>query len=308
MTLLALQFGLQPILTKTFAKEGIIKSTYVFLQDLTRLFSCLVILLMTGSFQSATAGWSLAGCMSAAGLPSMLYVLQNYMSLTAYQNLPPITYNVLNQTKTLSAALCCFLLLGQLQSQLQIASLVVLLVSALVMENVIPLSLLSPRQQSPSKASEAVQSLHWKKGVIPLLVASLTSGLAGALVQKSTQLQARNSLLLSIELAFFSSMTLLATLVLGTRDSQRIREEGAFSNWTAQTWIPLITNAAGGIIVGLVTKYAGSVRKGFALILGMFLSGLVQNAVTKEKVSARHWVGGMLAALSLWMHSVGPLR
>jgi UDP-sugar transporter A1/2/3 len=58
--------------------------------------------------------------------------------------------------------------------------------------------------------------------------------------------------------------------------------------------------------VGLVTKYAGSVRKGFALIFGLLLSGILQSkggeGVEKEQV-----VGGILAAISLWMYSSFPV-
>jgi UDP-sugar transporter A1/2/3 len=63
----------------------------------------------------------------------------------------------------------------------------------------------------------------------------------------------------------------------------------------------------GGIIVGLVTKYAGSVRKGFALILGMFLSGVLQ-AIWQpdETISKEHLAGGFLAALSLYIHARYP--
>lgn len=59
-------------------------------------------------------------------------------------------------------------------------------------------------------------------------------------------------------------------------------------------------------MVGLVTKYAGSVRKGFALIFGMFLSGVVQAFVTAEGVSMEQCVGGILAGTSLWIHATNP--
>jgi UDP-sugar transporter A1/2/3 len=70
----------------------------------------------------------------------------------------------------------------------------------------------------------------------------------------------------------------------------------------------LATNAAGGILVGLVTKHAGSVRKGFALIIGMFLSGVLQNVVGSERqVTSQQWAGGSLAALSLWLYTAYPM-
>ena len=67
--------------------------------------------------------------------------------------------------------------------------------------------------------------------------------------------------------------------------------------------IPIVTNAVGGIIVGIVTKLAGSVRKGFALIFGMLMTGVIQStvegggAVSKEQI-----IGGLIATASLWLH------
>ena len=59
----------------------------------------------------------------------------------AYQVLDPFTFNVLNQTKTLSARLSCYLVMGWKQSQVQILALFLLLVAALVIEGADPLTL-----------------------------------------------------------------------------------------------------------------------------------------------------------------------
>jgi UDP-sugar transporter A1/2/3 len=254
-----------------------------------------------------------------AGIPAALYVVQNYCALMAYQNLPPITFNVLNQTKTLSAALCCFLILGRVQSPLQIVSLFLLLLSALVIEKVVPLQRYSQNDITTAVATkgdttpttETVTKTVDRRaeivnGVIPVLLASFLSGLAGALSQKSLQTMGRDSYLFTMELSAASLLFMTFSLVLSSPDGKRIRRDGFFHGWTIQTWIPVITNALGGIIVGLVTKYAGSVRKGFALIFGLLLSGILQSkggeGVEKEQV-----VGGILAAISLWMYSSFPV-
>lgn len=255
-----------------------------------------------------------------AGIPAALYVVQNYCSLMAYQNLPPITFNVLNQTKTLSAALCCFLIMGKVQSPLQIVSLFLLLLSALVIEKVIPLqrettgvsdvdadandatntTFPSDNDTASDRRTEIVS------GVIPVLAASFLSGLAGALSQKSLQTMGRDSYLFTMELSAASLLFLIMSLLFNSPDGQRIRKEGFFHGWTPQTWIPVVTNALGGIIVGLVTKYAGSVRKGFALIFGLLLSGILQSK-QGESVSREQVIGGILAAISLWMYSSFPV-
>jgi UDP-sugar transporter A1/2/3 len=344
MLLLALQFACQPQLTKWFAPKTIIKSTYVLAQDLTRLVLCLSLLWLTGGWTAATSNWTFSAAWFTAGFPAGLYVVQNYCSLTAYQHLSPLTYNVLNQTKTLAAAAWCYILMRQLQSRLQVVSLFVLLSAALVLEKVIPLPfsrkqqpgtadistpLSSSSESSSSESSSSSssssrdenQTTHWKMGVIPVLAASLISGLAGAWTQKNLQQQTatvllnqhKNSLLLTSEMSVFSALFLLASLAVGSPDRARAKRDGWTVGWTVRTWIPIVTNAAGGVLVGLVIKYAGTVRKGFALILGMLLSGLLQNYLQSGedgggggKVTAEQWVGGCLAAASLWMHSSFP--
>eukprot|EP00977_Amphora_coffeiformis_P003884 scaffold769_cov168-Amphora_coffeaeformis.AAC.4 len=102
-------------------------------------------------------------------------------------------------------------------------------------------------------------------------------------------------------------MTSTLTLgILPTPDHRRLVKQGWWQGWTRWTWIPLILQATGGVLVGLVTKYAGSVRKGFCLIQGMFLSGILQNWLDKDgsnHVRVEQWIGGILAALSFWMYT-----
>lgn len=69
----------------------------------------------------------------------------------------------------------------------------------------------------------------------------------------------------------------------------------------------MFTNAAGGVLVGLVTQHSGAVRKGFALIFGLLLSGMLQNFVlSDEGITGEQVLGGALASCSVWMHSKFP--
>lgn len=252
------------------------------------------------------ADWTISSWVTVAFLPAALYALQNVAALQAYQYLDSMTFIVLNQTKTLSAALCCYLVMGRKQSLVQILSLFLLLLSALVMKSLVSLdSLLSG--SAPLQVPDW-HSAHWAKGVAPIMLASLLSGLSGALSQKDLQAKGggRNAYLFSMELSIASICILGCSLVLSP-DGKRIAEDGFWHEWTVFTWIPIFTSAMGGIIVGLVTKYVGSVRKGFALILGIFLSGVVQAVVQPEVgVSKDQAAGGILAAISLWMHASNP--
>jgi solute carrier family 35 (UDP-sugar transporter), member A1/2/3 len=129
--------------------------------------------------------------------------------------------------------------------------------------------------------------------------------LAGAISQKNLQVFGTNAYVFSMELSMFSIFFMLVSLLIGSPDGKRLRSESVFEGWTWKTWIPVISNSFGGVIVGLVTKYAGAVRKGFALIFGLLLSGILQNFVfaRDEKLTKEQVVGGILACFSLWMHS-----
>jgi solute carrier family 35 (UDP-sugar transporter), member A1/2/3 len=240
-----------------------------------------------------------------------LYALQNIAALTAYQNLDALTFNVLNQTKTLSAALCCLLLLGKRQSRMQVLALFILLAAALIMEGILNLHTFTGGSSSNSQDSVWKNRRHWTHGVAPIALASFISGIAGVLSQKSlqsssTSLKGRNAYLFSLELCVASSVILLASMAVSP-DGDRVFKNGFWHQWTPSTWIPIVTNCVGGIVVGLVTKYAGAVRKGFALIFGMLISGLVQALLEPQLgVSARQVVGGVLAAVSLYLHAAYP--
>lgn len=288
-------------------------------QEVVKFVVAGVFLWASGSWMATVSGWTVSMWMLVAGIPAAIYVVQNYCALMAYQNLSPVTFNVLNQTKTLSAALCCFLVMGRRQSSFQIVALGILLMAALVIENVLPLPRLRTGKKTTQEEAVEIEAstisaeeqqkkedrkMHIISGVIPVLMASFLSGLAGALSQKSLQNMGRNSYLFTMELSAASVLFLVGSLLLGSPDGKRIAKDGFFQGWNYKTCIPVVTNALGGILVGLVTKYAGSVRKGFALIFGLLLSGVLQSWLSKDDgVSPEQIVGGVLAAISLWMHA-----
>jgi UDP-sugar transporter A1/2/3 len=139
-------------------------------------------------------------------------------------------------------------------------------------------------------------------GVLPCLAASLISGLAGAMSQVFMQSgSGRNASLYSMELSAFSFLTLAVSLLWSADGGDVV---GSFWKLLAKPWtfLPIISNACGGIIVGQVTKHAGSVRKGFALILGIVLTGVVQAVLGGGGLTLNQKVGGGIVVLSMYMH------
>mmetsp|Transcript_1824 Transcript_1824/g.4298 ORF Transcript_1824/g.4298 Transcript_1824/m.4298 type:complete len:393 (-) Transcript_1824:76-1254(-) len=324
MSLLALQFGMQPALTRKYTPVTTCRSAVVITQECVKFGIAMFMLFSSGQAKAALEGWSIYSWLTVAFVPAALYVVQNLSALMAYQNLHPVTFNVLNQTKTLSAALCCFLIIGRKQSKAQVFSLFLLLLSALVIERIVTLDFLlgggaeTTREQDDDE-NFTLDPRHFTHGVIPVLVASFISGLAGAITQKNLQgasgcgkAGGKNAVLFSAELCIASLIMLGGSLTFNS-DGVCIKSKGFFADWTPYTFIPILTNALGGILVGLVTKYAGSVRKGFALIFGLILSGIIQ-AVTERSgggswaISTEEILGGILASISLWIHVTNPYK
>ena len=51
----------------------------------------------------------------------------------------------------------------------------------------------------------------------------------------------------------------------------------AFAGWTPATLVPVTWAAIGGVLVGEITKRVGSIAKGFAVVCGLVLTGVLQS-------------------------------
>lgn len=137
----------------------------------------------------------------------------------------------------------------------------------------------------------------------------LCNDTAGTFAQRTLQTQQRSPHLFNMELACFSVAFLFMTMAAGSPDCKQIKENGVNQGWTLKTWIPIISNGIGGILVGLVTKYQGAVVKSFAMIFGMAISGVLQQVIlAKEggRVTTEQLAGAAFSALSLYLHARYP--
>jgi UDP-sugar transporter A1/2/3 len=244
--------------------------------------------------------WSLSSSLICAGIPASLYAIQGVLTYTAYQRLDPVTFNGLMQTKTLSAALFCFLLLGRGQSWVQMGALALLSYSALLFQGT-P----SDRNVNPNKSILPFHKMSL--GVVACLLATAISGLAGSLSQKGLQMtgsSGQNAYLYTVEVSFYSAMCLCVSLVGSTR--LHLSGPSFFQSWNVSTLLPICLKACGGLLTAFVHKHAGSVTKGFALILGLVLTGIMQAVLDKKTLSRDQMMGTGLVLLSSWLHFTNP--
>ncbi|XP_066318704.1 UDP-N-acetylglucosamine transporter ROCK1-like [Miscanthus floridulus] len=142
-------------------------------------------------------------------------------------------------------------------------------------------------------------------GIIPVTVASMLSGLASSLCQWASQVKKHTSYMMTIEMSFIGSTCLLAS-TYQSPDGEAIRKYGFFHEWTFWTVVPVLMNAVGGILVGLVTTYAGGVRKGFVIVSALLVTALLQFVFDGKPPSLYCLMALPLVATSIFIYQKYP--
>ena len=290
--------------------------------------------------------YSFQSTLLAAGIPSALYALQGTLTYTSYQNLDAVTYNGLTQLKVLNSALCCYLVLGQRQSLVQMLSLGILMISTIVFQGSwkdwfqkkatthVDMSSVSGNEVDSAAETTDERTNNYNHrlvlGVLPCIGATLLSGLAGAFSQRSLQTQMsgvehgkmmhRDAYFYTIEISFLSAACLAFSMGMEyvkrriserkkTIDNDNITSTTHFfQHWTCATLLPISARASAGLLTALVHKHLGSVIKGFALVLGLVFSALLQFAIEGDDLTGGQVVGTVLVLLGSWLHFTNGLR
>ncbi|KAH9718689.1 UDP-N-acetylglucosamine transporter ROCK1 [Citrus sinensis] len=229
----------------------VIVTTSVLTCELAKAIFGLIFMAKEGTLKKLSSQWTFVGSLTASGLPAAIYALQNSLLQISYRNLDSLTFSMLNQTRIIFTALFTYIILRQRQSMQQIVALSLLILAAVFL-------CIGEGSSKLSSSGDPDQILFY--GIVPVLVASVLSGLASALCQWATQVKKHSSYLMTIEMSIVGSLCLLASIAKSP-DGEAIRQHGFFYGWTPLTLIPVISNALAGIVVGLVTSHAGGVRK-----------------------------------------------
>ena len=301
--LLAFQFGLQPMIASRFTASSVSRTSVVIGTEMGKIIIAFFSI-MTEPLEAqrkVLEGWTLADSLKVAALPATLYAIQNLFVQYGYVLLDSMTFNLLNQTKTLSAAFWLFVIMGQKQSYVQIFALVLLLAAAYILN--------SDAGAAAAGGGSDLASYHF--GIMMVCGASMISGLSAALTQRAlVGARPRHPLFFSAELAVYGIAFLLLNALFNPSSKEKglILSGGLFNGWSLITFIPVVTNAFGGLVVGLVTKYAGGVVKGFALIAGLIITGFAQWVFENKALQPKDWVACALVALSIYLHGSYPIR
>lgn len=100
-SLLALQFGLQPLIASRLTPPGVSKSSIVIATEITKIIIAAVTLMGESSEERKQLfrSWNFIDSLKAAAIPATLYAIQNLAVQYGYVLLDSMTFNLLNQTK-----------------------------------------------------------------------------------------------------------------------------------------------------------------------------------------------------------------
>lgn len=158
------------------------------------------------------------------------------------------------------------------------------------------------------------------KGLVSVFTACILSGIAGVYFEKilkakqkdnsnldllekqkiqqteQTQLWIRN-----IQLSLFS-VVLGCIFVVGLQDGKAIMQDGFFQNYSYLTWVVILIQAGGGLIVGFVVRYADNILKGFATSISIILSSIVSVWLFNFEITLSFGMGALLVVYATYMY------
>ena len=100
-SLLALQFGLQPLISSRCTAGTVMKASIVAVTEFEKILIAVVILATSPAAvkEKLFETWTILDSIKVAALPACLYTIQNILIQHSYDMIDSMTFNLLNQTK-----------------------------------------------------------------------------------------------------------------------------------------------------------------------------------------------------------------
>ncbi|KAG7456865.1 hypothetical protein MATL_G00240360 [Megalops atlanticus] len=199
-------------------------------------------------------------------IPSGIYTLQNNLLYVALSNLDAATYQVTYQLKILTTALFSVSMLGRRLSMHQWLSLLILMTGVVFVQWPSESPEASAQQQLQSAGSQLV-------GVLAVLSACCSSGFAGVYFEKILKETKQSVWVRNIQLGLFGLV--FGLMGMFVYDGKRVIESGMFQGYNRITWIVVVLQALGGLVVAAVIKYADNILKSFTTSVSIILSTII---------------------------------
>ena len=224
-------------------------------------------------------------------IPALLYTIQNTVIYIALNNLEATTFQVGYQSKVVTTAIMSVLMLNRSLSYLKWFSLF-LLSMGIVLTQLKTETPTAPTTTSLNSSNGVAQTdSDPLVGIVSVLTAATLSAFAGVYFEKVLKGSAPSVWVRNAQLASFS--LLIAVTIFLVSNSPRLFFSGY--GWIVLSLVMM--QAAGGLIVALVVKYADNILRGFATAMSILLCGAL-SSLWMDFVPTASFLGGGAAVIS----------
>ncbi|KFP29442.1 UDP-N-acetylglucosamine transporter, partial [Colius striatus] len=273
--------------SRTLKEEGprYLSSTAVVIAELLKILACVLLVYKDSKCNVRTLNRVLHDEILnkpmetlKLAIPSGIYTLQNNLLYVALSNLDAATYQVTYQLKILTTALFSVSMLSKKLGVYQWLSLVILMTGVAFVQFV---------------------------GLMAVLTACFSSGFAGVYFEKILKETKQSVWIRNIQLGFFGSIFGLMGVYI--YDGEQVSKNGFFQGYNKLTWIVVVLQALGGLVIAAVIKYADNILKGFATSLSIILSTLISYFWLQDFVpTSVFFFGAILVIAATFLYGYDP--
>jgi UDP-sugar transporter A1/2/3 len=235
-------------------------------------------------------------------IPAILYVIQNNLQYVAVTNLDAATFQVSYQMKILTTAGFSVLLLRKQLSPSQWLALFFLAIGVGIVQ-------LQTKGEDSAKAAAAaissssndVHSMNGLKGIMAVVAACFTSGLAGVYFEMVLKNSQADLWIRNVQLSAFSVLPALLPVIFSHKAGSGMM--GQFQNFGGWAWATVAIQVFGGLITAIVIKYSDNILKGFATSLSIVLSFLASIALFDFQISFPFTLGSVIVLTATWLYN-----
>nr|XP_021409009.2 UDP-galactose translocator [Lonchura striata domestica] len=262
---------------RTLPGERFLPTTAVVMAEAMKGSACLLLLLIQhrGSVRQTAVTLHEAvvgqfGDTLRLAVPSLIYTLQNNLQYVAISNLPAATFQVTYQLKILTTALFSVLLLGTALSRLQWLSLALLFAGVALVQAEQARAVPPAGAAAPSPGPEAAPVQSYAVGLAAVAASCLSSGFAGVYFERLLKRSGGSIWLRNVQLGAVGTAVGLGAMLAA--EGPAVAALGFFYGYNGAVWAVVVNQAAGGLLVAVVVRYADNILKGFATALSILAS------------------------------------
>ncbi|CAH0664211.1 unnamed protein product [Chilo suppressalis] len=301
LTLQNATLGLSMRYARTRKVEMFSSAAAVLMAEVFKLVICIVLVMQESrsirkGFQSmyATVILNVKDTLRVC-VPSFLYIIQNNLLYVSASNLDAATYQVTYQLKLLTTAFFAVIVLKRKLKKWQWFALGILAAGVALVQ-------LSSTEKKDSEISTEGQSRILGFGAA--LAACFISGFAGIYFEKVLKESDISVWMRNVQLSLLSLPFGTITYLVNNEGSMKTILKG----FDGFVWYLVLLQAAGGLIVAVVVKYADNILKGFATSVAIIISCVASMYLFNFILTIQFAVGTMFVIGSIFLYGYVPKK